>query len=311
MKKIKALLLFSGGLDSILAAKILMEQGIDVLGLTLKSYFFDAEQAKKSAQVIGLSLKIVDFSKEHLKVVKNPQYGYGKAVNPCIDCHLLMLKKARSIMIKQGFDFIATGEVLGERPMSQNQRAMELIERESGLEGYLLRPLSAKLLEQTIPEKKGWVDREKLSAIKGRSRKKQIALAKKYHIKDYPNPAGGCLLCEKNFGEKLKELLKINTETGGSDMELLKIGRHFWHNHAKVIVGRNHEENLLLKKMFEKGDVLIEPDNFMGASALIRNYNAGKIEIDDDLIEQAKKTIIEYSKKAKVPENAKFKIKTK
>ena len=311
MKKIKALLLFSGGLDSILAAKILIEQGIDVLGLTLKSYFFGAEQAEKSAQVIGLSLKIVDFSKEHLEVVKNPEYGYGKAINPCIDCHLLMLKKARDIMVKQGFDFVATGEVLGERPMSQNQKAMELIERESGLEGYLLRPLSAKLLEQTIPEKKGWVDREKLSAIKGRSRKKQIALAKKYHIKDYPNPAGGCLLCEKNFGEKLKELLKINTETGGSDMELLKIGRHFWHNHAKVIVGRNHEENLLLKKMFEKGDVLIEPDNFMGASALIRNYNAGKIEIDDDLIEQAKKTIIEYSKKAKVPENAKFKIKTK
>ncbi len=311
MKKIKALLLFSGGLDSILAAKILIEQGIDVLGLTLKSYFFGAEQAEKSAQVIGLSLKIVDFSKEHLEVVKNPEYGYGKAINPCIDCHLLMLKKARDIMVKQGFDFVATGEVLGERPMSQNQKAMELIERESGLEGYLLRPLSAKLLEQTIPEKKGWVDREKLSAIKGRSRKKQIALAKKYHIKDYPNPAGGCLLCEKNFGEKLKELLKRNTGAGGSDMELLKIGRHFWHNHAKVVVGRSHEENLLLKKVFEKGDVLIEPDNFMGASALIRSYDVDGLEISNDIIEQAKKTIIEYSKKAKVPESAKFKIKTK
>ena len=165
MKRIKALILFSGGLDSILAAKILEEQGIKLLGLTFKSYFFNEKEAKESARKIKLPLKVIDFSKEHLQIVKNPKYGYGKAMNPCLDCHILMLKIAKRLMNKEGFHFVATGEVLGERPMSQNKEALKLIEKRSLLKGYLLRPLSAKLLEPTIPEMSGLVNREKLLDI--------------------------------------------------------------------------------------------------------------------------------------------------
>ncbi|MDD5552182.1 MAG: tRNA 4-thiouridine(8) synthase ThiI, partial [Candidatus Pacebacteria bacterium] len=157
-KKAKCLLLFSGGLDSILAAKILTEQQIKVLGVTFKSCFFNERQAKVAAKEIRLKLKIIDISKEHLKIVKNPKYGYGKNMNPCIDCHLLMIEKAKSLMRKLKCDFIATGEVLGERPMSQNKNILRLLEKESGLEGYLLRPLSAKLLRSIITEKEGMID---------------------------------------------------------------------------------------------------------------------------------------------------------
>ena len=158
--KAKALVLFPGGLDSILVAKILMRQAVEVTGLTFEAYFFASNQAQKASREIGIDLRIIDFSKEHLKLIKSPKYNYGKSMNPCIDCHILMLKKAKEIMIKENFDFVATGEVLGQRPMSQNRESLKVIKKESSLSGYLLRPLSAKLLEETIPEKGGLVDRE-------------------------------------------------------------------------------------------------------------------------------------------------------
>ena len=321
--KSKCLLSFSGGLDSILAAKILMEQEITVKGITFKSYFFDAEQAKKAAKKIGLPLKIVDFSKEHLEMVKKPKYGYGKAMNPCIDCHILMLKVAKAIMKKEKSSFVATGEVLGERPMSQNKGALTLIEKESGLSGYLLRPLSAKLLKQTIPEKLGWIDRKKLLDISGRSRKRQIALAKKYKIESYPTPAGGCLLCDLEFSRRLKELLKICPKCEDSDIELLKYGRHFWNDKIKIVVGRNEQENKKIKKLTrstnsglilsiaeglkKKKDVLIEMRNYSGPLTLVRNYRAAKIP--KSVLDKAKKLTQYYSTKARYKKDVEFKIK--
>ena len=322
-KKIKAIILFSGGLDSILAAKILQEQGIELLGITFKSYFFNGDQAKKAAKEIGLPLEALDFSKEHLKMVKNPKYGYGKAMNPCIDCHILMLKIAKKMMKKQGgMRFVVTGDVLGERPMSQNKKALELIEKESGLKGYLLRPLSAKLLEPTIPEKLDWVDREKLSDIRGRSRKKQLALAKKYKIKEYPTPAGGCLLTDLEFGKRLKELLEICPKCGGNDIELLKLGRHFWESNVKIIVGRNEEENKKIEKIacppqfFAKQkfgrDILIEMKNYPGPLTLIRNYNKTRFaKIKNSAIEKAKELTQHYSTRSRFKKDIKFDIMNK
>jgi tRNA U34 2-thiouridine synthase MnmA/TrmU len=305
MNKTKALILFSGGLDSILAAKLLMEQGVKVQGLIFKSYFFDLGRAQQTAKEIGIKLKINDFSKEHLKMVKKPKHGYGKNMNPCIDCHALMFKIAKRIMEKENFDFVASGEVLGERPMSQNKNALKLIEKESGLNGYLLRPLSAKLLEPTEIEKRGLIDREKLLDIRGRSRKKQLELARKWKIKEYPNPAGGCLLTDINFSKRFKKLLDKYPKVGESDVNLLKIGRHFWNDSNKIIVGRNHQENLGIKKLKQKNDILIELKDFTGPTILIRGYQG---KISEKAIAEAQRLIQHYSIKARDKKDLKFKI---
>lgn len=307
MKKVRALVLFSGGLDSILTVKILQEQGIEVKTLSFKSYFFGAEQAKKAAKNLKIPLKIIDISKEHLEVVKKPKYGYGKGMNPCIDCHILMLKRAKEMMRKEGFDFVATGEVLGERPMSQNKRALKLIEKESSLKGLLLRPLSARLLKETIPEKKGWVNREKFLDISGRSRKRQIALAKKWKIKYYPNPAGGCLLTDLEFSKRLRELFERCPSCGENDIALLKLGRHFWQGFVKIIVGRDHQENLRLKKLAKKGDILIELKQIPGPMTLVRSYSKSKVS--EKIIEKAKAKTKYYSVKARNKKNVRFSIK--
>lgn len=292
VKKRKALVLLSGGLDSLLAAKLLLDQGIEVVGLSFKSCFFDTQAAEKGTQQLKIPLKTIDFSEEHLKLVKNPPRGYGKAANPCLDCHLLMLKRARKIMDQAGFDFVATGEVLGERPFSQNKKALAIIAKESGLSNRLLRPLSAKLLLPSLPEKKGWVKRERLLNIQGRQRWQQIALAKKYRL-SYPQPAGGCLLTDKQFGQKLFDLFKKWPDCQKEDVGLLKIGRHFWDNKVKIILGKNKEENEKLESLKQKGDVMIEPTNFPGPTALLR----GK-KITQNEREKAEKLIISYSKKS-------------
>jgi tRNA U34 2-thiouridine synthase MnmA/TrmU len=296
--------MFSGGLDSTLAAKILEEQGIEVVCVNFKSYFFDEKLALQMAKKYKLNLRVIDFSEEHLEVVKHPKYGYGKAMNPCIDCHILMLKKLKEIMKKENFDFVASGEVLGERPMSQTKRALKIVEEESSLKGYLLRPLSAKLLEETIPEKKKIVEREKLFGIKGRSRKKQIELAKKFGIEEYPTPAGGCLLTDLEFGKKLKELFQVFPECDGNDIQLLKNGRQFWFGKLKIVVGRNQEENQRLKDLARKGDVLIELENYPGPTTLIRNY--GKSKIGTQAIEKAKELTKHFSTKAREKTDVKF-----
>lgn len=307
-KKIKVLLLFSGGLDSLLAFKILEKLNLDITLLIFKSYFFDEKLALKAIKEnkIKANYKIFDISKEQFQIVKNPCFGYGKNLNPCIDCRILMLKKAKEIKENQGYDLVATGEVLGERPFSQNLSALNLIEKETGLKGYLLRPLSALLLKPTILEEKSLIERNKLLNICGRSRKKQLELAKKFKLKWFPNPSGGCLLTDPQFSERVRQLLKIAKIIKESDIVLLKIGRHFLFKKTKIIIGRNHEENEKLKNLKSKNDILIEMRNYPGPLAFIRNYSRNKTPLS--IIKKTKKLIIQYSNKAKNRKDIEFSI---
>jgi len=321
----KALLLFSGGLDSILSAKILENQGLSVTALAFTSFFFDSVQAERSARENGIKIRVEDISKKHFGIVKGPSFGRGSGMNPCIDCHLLMLKEAKKIVESEGYDFLATGEVLGQRPMSQNAAALELIEKKAGLEGKILRPLSAKVLPESQQEKTGLVDRKKLFGFSGRGRRKQIELAGKLGVKNFPTPAGGCVLTEKEYSQKLKDLLEKTRTVKKSDIDLLRIGRHFWiypvrkadllksqnitsedensikstssnfynGEGTKVILGRNHEENIELEKLCQKGDALIELKGVPGPLALIR----GKDKMRGT--ELAKEKIRQYARKLK------------
>jgi len=276
--KIKALCLLSGGLDSRLACKIMQEQ------CDVEAVFFilpfgagccsDKFCVFRFAQSNAFKLHIIDFTKgnlfrKFLEVIKHPEHGYGSAMNPCIDCHIFMLKEAKKIARKINADVIVTGEVLNERPMSQHYAALKNVETESGLQGKLLRPLSAKLLPETQAEKNGLIDRGRLLSIQGRQRQKQIELAKKYKI-SFPSPAGGCLLCEKEFAAKLRDLLKHEKNVSEQDIELLKIGRQFRINNTKIIVGRNHEENLMIKKLAGKNDLLLEAVDAPSPITLVR-----------------------------------------
>lgn len=282
----RAIGLLSGGLDSTLAVKLIIEQGIEVIALNFVTPFCTCtkngcqNEAKKIAERFGIELKIIGLKEEYIVIVKNPKYGYGKNMNPCIDCRIFMFSKARQYMEEVGASFIFTGEVLGERPMSQNYKAMKIIENESGLEGLILRPLCAKFLEPTIPEKKGWVDREKLLGISGRSRKPQISLANQIGIDDYPCPAGGCRLTDPNFARRLKETFTHN-ETSIEDILLLRYGRHFRvTGGAKVIIGRNEDENKLLRCYANSHRILLEVKDFVGPVALLCHHkNNGDIAI--------------------------------
>jgi tRNA-specific 2-thiouridylase len=254
MTKVKALALFSGGLDSTLAINLILSQGIEVVAVNFVSPFCICEKSggvTETAKQLGVPLKLVDVGDEYLKMVQKPKYGYGKNINPCIDCRIFILRKAKKIAKEIGASFIFTGEVLGERPMSQNFKAMKIIEKEAALEGKLLRPLSARLLPETVVEKEGLVDREKLLGIQGRSRKPQIKLAEKFNIKHYPNPAGGCLLTCRQYANKLRDIFQQKRRCSMADVSLLKVGRHFRLGKNKIIVGRNEEENKILtaKKM--------------------------------------------------------------
>jgi tRNA U34 2-thiouridine synthase MnmA/TrmU len=294
-KKVRALVLMSGGLDSMLAAKILEQQGIEVTPVCFESHFFGRKNALKAAQAIGMDLRAVDISGPHLEIVKHPRYGHGGAVNPCIDCHLLMLKTAKAIMDDEGYDFVATGEVLGERPMSQNKLSLDIVERESGLAGLLLRPLSAKLMPSTFAEIKGLVDRSKLYDISGRSREPQMRLARKFGITHIPQPGGGCILTEDEYGRRLKKLIEANPDFDGSDAQILRRCRPIWESRLLFAVARNKEECAALKSLAKSGDYLIEPQNFSGPVVLARNFGSpakqGQIE------ESGKKHLLRYSKK--------------
>jgi len=310
----KAAVLFSGGLDSRLVIKILKEQKIDLIALYFILPFGTGCCANKAcvfnfAQVEGVPIKFIDCTrgrlfKEYLEIIKKPKFGYGSALNPCLDCRIFMLKKVKKLMKKLSADFIATGEVLGERPMSQHLRALKLIEKETGLENKILRPLSAKLLPETEAEKKGLINREKLYAISGRRRLPQMGLAKKYGLKNYPSPAGGCLLCDKEFVKRFKAMLDNFGEINENDAKLLKIGRHLWQNKNLIVVGRNHQENLKIKKLVRRGDILIELKNIPGPSTIIRGKKISKKNI-----EMAKVLTKKYSKKAKKKTSFKILIK--
>ena len=275
----KALLLYSKGLDSILCKKILEEQNIKVDTINFGTCFFDGE---------------IDITEDHLKIVKEPKYGRGQGMNPCRDCHLLMLKKAGEIMKEKGYDFIATGEVVSQRPFSQSKEQLLFLEKKIGLDGFILRPLSAKLLPETIAEKKGLVDRNKLYDIFGKSRKRQLELAREFKIDDFPMPAGGCILTEKEYAKKLKKLLEMNFNFDSKDAEVLKRGRVFFEDQTVFIITRNKEEGNDIQRFFKKGDIYLEPD-FPGPLVLIRSFT--KKSNVDIIIERGKEYLLQYSKK--------------
>ncbi len=250
----RAISLFSGGLDSMLAIKLIKEQGIDVTALYIKTGFGGTkdvtDELKKRAKMAGADFKIVDVREEYIQdILFNPVYGYGKNFNPCIDCHGYMFKIAKALMPEIGASFLVTGEVVGQRPMSQRTEALAQVSKLAGDrdDKLILRPLSAKLLEPTTPEIEGWVDREKLLDISGRNRERQLQMAKDFGWDDYESPGGGCLLTEPVFSEKLRDFI-AHEEFGVEDIDLLKFGRHFrLPEGAKLVVGRHHEDNEALK----------------------------------------------------------------
>lgn len=268
-ENIRALILFSGGLDSQLAAVLLKSQDILTTAVTFKSIFFNAQAAVEAAARLDIPLKVIDFNDTLLSLIEHPSHGFGAGLNPCIDCHTAMIAQAGKIMRADGFHFVATGEVLNERPMSQNRRTLPLIAKESGLEGYLLRPLSAKLLDITEPEKKKWVDREKLLAIEGRSRRTQLALAREFGLASFPQPAGGCLLTDPGYGQRLRDLRKHEGLRNIAAIQLLRTGRHFRLGKTKLIVGRNQTDNLALERTADNGTILLKVISVPGPVAII------------------------------------------
>lgn len=280
----KALALMSGGLDSILAAKLIVDQGIEVTGLCFKSAFFGSRNAEIMAEQIGVPLVVVDFTEEHLNMTKNPKHGYGKNMNPCIDCHAMMLNYAGKYMEDHGYDFLITGEVLNQRPMSQNMKSLDIVKKESGYEDKILRPLSALKLLPTEMELSGMVDRTKLKGISGRSRKPQMELAKKMGIVEYPSPAGGCSLTEPNFANRLKDLYKYDKEkTKPHDIKLLSLGRHFrLTNKSKAISTRTEEEYNALKELITDDMWVFNTAEHKGSTVVLKTssgYEPKKDEI--------------------------------
>ncbi len=266
----RSLGLFSGGLDSMLAVAVLREQGIEVAGVVFVTPFFGAERARESATHLGMPLIEQDITTLYYPLLVNPPHGFGSRHNPCLDCHILMLREAGALMEAQDFDFLFTGEVLGQRPMSQHRGALNLVARESGYPELILRPLSAKLLPPTRPELEGWVDREGLLDISGRGRKRQMELASRYGITQYPTPAGGCLLTDPGYATRLKELLDHTDKPSRQDLELLKWGRHFrLPGGAKVVVGRTHKENEAISTLLAPGDLVIKVQGYPGPLVLV------------------------------------------
>jgi len=298
MAKPKAIALYSGGLDSTLAILVMMRHGIEVEALKFLTHFgCDATDSSscgsephKVAEQFGFSVKLCHLGWKFVEIVKNPPHGYGKNMNPCIDCRLLMLKEAKEYMEMIGADFVITGEVLGQRPMSQMRKTLNLIEKECGLEGRLVRPLSGKHLPPTIPEKEGLIKRDWLLDIHSRSRKRQMELAEQFGLKDYTSPASGCLLTDKYYSKRLRDLLTHNRNFDYNDLNLLNVGRHFrLSEKCKLIVGRNEGENEIILSLRKENDIILEALNTGSPISLLR----GKAEKHD--IELAATITARYS----------------
>ena len=298
---VRALALFSGGLDSALSARVVLDEDVDVEAVYFVNAFLsniDISLQKRQVAQLGIKLHILDISRPHLEIVQNPRYGYGKNMNPCIDCRILMLRHAKAYMQEHGFDFLVSGEVLGQRPMSQRRNALNIIERDADVKGLLLRPLSARLLKVTLAEEKGWVNRERLLDFSGRTRRPQLALAEAFGIREYLTPAGGCLLTEAEFSRKLKDLTSFG-KAEIEDVQLLKLGRHFRaKNSLKIIIGRNEEENGRLMDLAKDEDVLVKMRDFTGPLTLLRTNGLEETSNGEipKLIETAARLTARYSK---------------
>jgi tRNA U34 2-thiouridine synthase MnmA/TrmU len=298
----KAVGLLSGGLDSTLAVQLMVDQGTDVQAVKFTSPFCQCDSggcchAAAQAQRMGIPLKTFAKGDDYLDVVRNPKHGRGSAMNPCIDCRIFMLRKTKVYMDEIGAAFLFTGEVLGQRPMSQRRHTLRLIEREAGLEGRILRPLSAQHFPPTEAETKGWVNRDRLLAFSGRSRKPQIALAAEHGITTYACPAGGCLLTDERFSNKLRDLFAHQEHVTIRDMRLLKIGRHFRLGHNKVICARDKPESDALRQMQTGGDSVLEAVGCMGPIVLLQG------EATDEAVRFAATVVAAYAS-ADAPEVA-------
>jgi tRNA U34 2-thiouridine synthase MnmA/TrmU len=269
----KAIALYSGGLDSTLAILVAMREGIEVVAVNfLTGFGCDSRDSAllSNADKFGFKVNSFHLSNAFFEIVKNPKFGHGKNMNPCVDCKALMLKEAKKMMPEHDAEFIITGEVLGQRPMSQRRDTFPVIDRESGLAGYVLRPLSAKLLKPTIAEESGLVDRERLYAFNGRSRKPQMALAKELGLTEYPAPAGGCLLTDPIFSYRLRELMERSPEPSAKELALLRLGRHFRiSENIKAIVGRDEQENNAIEGLAEKNDYLFWVEGYGSPMTII------------------------------------------
>jgi hypothetical protein len=303
----RAVALFSGGLDSALAVRILQEQGFEVEALNVRTVFECCQRrAAQGAAQLGARLTVLPVSDDYVELIRSPRYGYGKGVNPCIDCRIYMCKMAKRFMEEVGACVVITGEVLGQRPMSQRRWQLEAIERTSGLDGRLLRPLSAKLLAPTVPEREGLIDREKLYDFNGRGRRRLIALSRQLGIREVPQPSTGCALTEVTFAPRVRDLMTFHPQATRWDFELLSVGRHLrFDAQTKVVAGRNAEENALLTGLFERADAaeaaLLHPESFLGPDVLV----VGKVT--DEAIEFAGALVLRFSRRFD-PEDAHVRV---
>lgn len=289
VEQLRALALVSGGLDSQLAVCLMRELGVDVHGVVFESPFFDSAAGRAAASALGIHLKVVNFTTDILALLSNPPNGFGQNLNPCTDCHAAMLRRAAQMMHDLGYNFIITGEVLGQRPKSQNYEALNKVAELSGADGYLVRPLSAKLLPPTEPELRGWIKREDLLDIQGRTRKRQIQLAEKYGLCDYPTPAGGCRLTEPNFCRRLQDLIDHEGFNGERSLHLLRFGRHFRLGPTvKVIVGRDESDNVWLEGNAELYDLVLKIEGIPGPTGVL------PITARDDEVMQAARICARY-----------------
>jgi tRNA-specific 2-thiouridylase len=270
-RTVRALGLCSGGLDSILSALVLRDQGIHVEWITFETPFFSAEKARRAADQTGIALHVQDITPDYVALIQDPPAGFGKNMNPCMDCHSLMFKKAGEIMQAMSFDFLFSGEVVGQRPMSQNANSMRYVAKHSGFGDFILRPLSALKMAATAMEEQGLVNRDRLLDLSGRSRKPQMALARQYGITDYPTPAGGCLLTDPGYSRRLKDLIDHGVELTSNALHLLKYGRHMRLNPgAKIVVGRTQKDNeQILRHCDPQRDAIIKTDGFPGPTVVL------------------------------------------
>lgn len=284
MNKKKVVALLSGGLDSQLAVRMMQEQGFDVSAVAIKTPFCDFDcgrgcgfEIRQRADDLGVDLKTVYLGDEYIEMLKSPKHGRGAGFNPCVDCRSMMFDAAKKHMEEIGAEFVISGEVLGQRPMSQHRQALHTIEKESDLEGKILRPLSGALLPPTDVEKKGLIRREDLGQIKGRTRSAQLRMAKEYGIEDPPNAGGGCLLTDPSFGLRAKDLFDHVQTPTINDIDLLKVGRQFrFDEKTKIIVGRDHDENVIIRSLALKEDVILEAKDHMGPTTIIRGDSTEK-----------------------------------
>ncbi len=269
----KAVALFSGGLDSALAIKLVQKQGIQIVAVYFHSPFFEPESTKRIkhlARILNIKLKVIELGSDYVRLVRHPNHGYGKNINPCVDCHMYMLKSAEKYAKKIGARFISTGEVVGQRPMSQHKHTLLMIGKRTGLSGKILRPLSAKLLPETEAERKGWVDRSKLLEIEGRRRGIQLKLAKKLNISGFQSGGSGCKLTDMGYANKVGDLFKNKKRITIRDVELLNFGRHFRYNKNKIIVGRNEQDNKMLMRLKLKSDLAFEVEDIAGPTTVLK-----------------------------------------